>query len=554
MRDQHQLRSGPQTEEGILIEPAHAIAEDTRETGSTPSSAADVGRSGALPSFIALTAPLLAVYAVCVVVPYAFADDYTFLGGLLQGGDTIVFAKTVRDGRPVEGLLTLLTFGHMHGIADLRYQRLGGILGLVLLAWLLSRALARAGLDRRLALLVPLLICLLPPAQVYAAWATAAYYPYAAALAGLAVVALERAAAHLSNRSRWWRAGVLWASAAGLWLAALAIYQPAAMVFWLFAAVVLFIPDRPLPAILKRLAVYLSTMGLLFVLDLALAKVVPPLLVAPGSIGAGRTQPVQDTPQKFQWFLSGPLVDALNLAKLVPSRPLAVAVATLMCAGLLLYVRGGIRVRLAKLVLALALLPLSYTPNLVVAEDWGTYRTQIALSALVALYLALGLLGGARVARTAWRARRVWGTGSVETAVSWLLAGALVVCALLAVRNVTLDFALPNHTEYTLLTRQLRDANLADARSVTVVECWRLDSTAAEIRYDEFGTPTCMITWAAPTMTYLALRDVAPASASLPVVAVSPDQITTVPPGSAVVNMHLLARYRSHPPAYIPFE
>lgn len=552
MRDQHQLRSGPQTE-GILIEPAHASAEDTRETGSTPSSAADAGRSGALPSLITLTAPLLAVYAVCVVVPYAFADDYSFLGGILRGGTTVAFTDTARGGRPLQGLLTLLTFGHMHGVADLRYQRLGGILGLVLLAWLLSLALARAGLDRRLALLVPLLICLLPPAQVYAAWATAAYFPYAAALAGLAVVVLERAAAHLSNRSRWWRAGVLWASAAGLWLAALAIYQPAAMAFWLFAAVVLFAPDRPLPAILKRLAIYLPTMGLLFVLDLTLARLVPALVLG-HPLDYARSQPVHDVAGKVQWFLSGPLVDALNLAKLMPSRPLAVAVATLMCVGLLLYVRGGIWVRLAKLVLALALLPLSYTPNLVVAEDWGTYRTQIALCALVALYLAIGLLGGARVARTAWSARRVWGTWSAETAVSWLLAGALVVCALLAVRNVTLDFVLPNHTEYTLLTRQLRDANLADARSVTVVECWRLDSTAAEIRYDEFGTPTCMITWAAPAMTYLALRDIAPASASLPIVAVSADQIAAVQPGSAVVNMRLLARYRSHPPAYIPFE
>jgi hypothetical protein len=126
----------------------------------------------ALPLYGAL---FLLVYGVCVLVPYGFADDYRILAQSLQGGGQPHMIKgMIAGGRPVQALLTQATFALLGSVDDLRALRLAGVLGIALLAWLLYRAFLRAGQERWQAALLPVLICAMPPFQVYAVWATAA--------------------------------------------------------------------------------------------------------------------------------------------------------------------------------------------------------------------------------------------------------------------------------------------------------------------------------------------------------------------------------------------
>ena len=53
--------------------------------------------------------------------------------------------------------------------------------------------------------------------------------------------------------------------------------------------------------------------------------------------------------------------------------------------------------RAIRLALAAILLPLTYLPNLLVAENWSTYRTQVALTSLLWFYTAMALIGWLKV-------------------------------------------------------------------------------------------------------------------------------------------------------------
>src|SRR5262249_19107853 len=112
-----------------------------------------------------------------------------------------------------------------------------------------------------------------------------------------------------------------------------------------------------------------------------------------------RSHLVQDAWGKALWFFSQPLMNALNLAKLSPKRWLAIAIALFIAGGLSQYFRGAVKERFWQGTIAASLLPLSYLPNLVVAENWSSYRTQAALTSLVVVYGFFALWGYGKILR-----------------------------------------------------------------------------------------------------------------------------------------------------------
>ena len=124
-------------------------------------------------------------------------------------------------------------------IEHLRYLRLVTVLGIALLAWCLFQALAGAGWNRFQSACVAMIACTSLPFQVTASLIFNVNFPLAAIAAGLAFLLCERAFETHRRRSKWLPA----AGASLTLLAALAIYQPAAMFFWVFAAVALVRPD-----------------------------------------------------------------------------------------------------------------------------------------------------------------------------------------------------------------------------------------------------------------------------------------------------------------------
>src|SRR5262249_49298756 len=153
-----------------------------------------------------------------------------------------------------------------------------------------------------------------------------------------------------------------------------------------------------------------------------------------GYLGNGRSTLVHNFVGKIRWFWNQPLLNALNLFKLAPQWWLAAAVATVAAAGiLLLHIRRRSEA-LGFLGLAAVFVPLAYLPNLVIAEEWASYRSLGALSALLAVYLWLGLRGIGRTAvRLLARSRPALVTLRVAGLVIWV--GIVVTAVAVGARN-----------------------------------------------------------------------------------------------------------------------
>jgi hypothetical protein len=340
-------------------------------------------------SRFALVAPLAALvaYFPAIVVPYGFMDDYYLLAW--QRGLEGEFWKTATQfGRPLHALFLSGAFGLASDIGALRLVRLLGLLGVMLLAVLLYCVLRQAGFGRWLSTGVCVSIVSLASFQLYVSWAAIFEAPYVAVLAALASLRL-RSAFGLEGRRALIRRG----EAATLLLCALLSYQPAAMFFWVFTAIDVLRPDQELARALRKFGESLAVAAVALLFGYAAVRIGVHFY---GGAFAGRTNLVHDLIGKARWFWNQPIVNSLGMFDLIPTASAAWAIAIIAAIGILLLHSESGPGALGFLGLAVAFVPLSYTPNLVISENFASYRSTAALAALLTLYLWLGLWGIAR--------------------------------------------------------------------------------------------------------------------------------------------------------------
>ncbi len=481
----------------------------------------------------AYIAVLLLIYSVCYTIPYGFSDDYY----LLYGADTrnfgAQFANSVENGRPIQAYLYKLTFSALHGVTSLAYLRMIGIVGIALCAWALFLTLRHAGMNYWPALFLPVIIVSLPTYQVFAAWAVCAYFPYSALLAGGALLLVERAYLVRFSKSCW----LLIALATLMLLASLLVYQPSATMYWFFAAVLLLVRRLSLCETWMRFAFYFGAALPGFVLAYNSLRIIPLLLLG-RNVVTGRGTLAPDILLKVVWFIAQPLVNALNLTNIDVSYFTAAVVGIFTLIGIGFYFGGVVSNRLLKQLLALLLMPLCYLPNLVVADDWASYRTLLALGPLIALYFVLAVIGFISlmdyVSLAQWKA----------TAIAFTLGFFAVYSSMSAASNVTLEFALPQYAELQLVRSQLKPVMQRHPQSIYFISPTKADSIAPVVRYDEFGLPSSYQVWAPQGMVYLTLQQSDPADKTVTVMIITASDSKNLPAGSFVVDMRSL-RYET---------
>lgn len=478
--------------------------------------------------FVFLFAVFLLCYASALITPYGFSDDYAFLTQR-DRGETGLDTSVIAKGRPTYAVLLRFAFSHLSTVGDLRYLRLFGIIGIALLAWSFYRILVLNGWDASQAVFLSVVVFTLPSFQVYAAFTVTAFYPFAALVSGGALYLAEHA---FVERRALYKAGLA-VGAVLLAVMALTIHQSAGVFFWVLAAVVLFRPGATLSWVLRRFLWYsvLVFTGLLIgfaVYKLGMA------IYGTADLGPLRSSLTPDIRGKVLWFLQEPLVNALNVVNLFPKRGLAWSVALFIGGGLGLYFRGGVGERLGKLVIALSLIPLSYLPNLVVAENWASYRTQLVLAPLIVVYAFFALWG------YAWFLRRP----VIEQFLTAGMGFAALSSSFLAAYNVTAYFATPQLLELAWIRTHLAQANLAQVRSIYVIGSRPQNTLAPAVRYDEFGMPSSAYPWCPWSMIYLSLQDMNAGRVSLPIETVPADGSIAPPPGALVLDMRKLLNSR----------
>ena len=529
-------------------------------------------------------AVFLACFAPVLVADYGIWDDYgrTRLVERPHGS----LKAVVREGRPLRALLLRTSLQVVTEVERLRYLRLASVLGIALLAWCVFRALAYAGWRRFPSACVAVIAGAALPFQVHAAWAICAPHLLAALAAGLAFLLCERglAAASRPRSRRLAAAGAILAL-----FAALAVYQPMAMFFWVFAAAVLLQPDTAPRDMLRRLgwycAIALAAMLAWFVMHRLC------LILVPGD--SVRTGLVRDLPTKAAWFLSIYLPNAVNFVLPSPSHLLlpeaggeisvdlyrrlsaalhrlglsllpphgqvapsfshalalspaagglsflhkfldtliAWGVLAFIGGGLWRYFRGGRGERLRKCAIAGSLLLLSSLPSLAAEEHTSGYRAMPALASLVVVFAYLAFRGYAGRAAASVRAHAVWGV-------------AAAACAVSAAWHVQTYFVAPQVRELALMRSALEGEDLSRIRGIRVIRPPRWQrSPPAPLLWREFGATSSASGPAPRNMAVLLLRKAAPEHAGLPIEVVDFDDPTALPPppGILVVDMRRIA-------------
>jgi hypothetical protein len=477
----------------------------------------------------ALIGILLITFAPVLTHSYGMLDDYALLQIFRSGGDVddrpTIWQAFTASGRPTLIPFVQLFYGHIHNIAELRYLRAFSIICIALLAAFLWRTLTRFGWPRWSAASMALIVCTMPPFQVYAAWAIESFFPLAALLAGAASYLADRAANGHSLRGNASRL----VSAIALQMIALTIFQPAGMFSCVFMVIALFSKDLPLPQFIRRLVVY----GAVLLAGLALAFAIYRIGQAlyPTAIAVSRSNLAPHVWPKAVWFVQTALRDALNLANFPASDRVATVVGALLLLGLFAVIRGPVGERLMKVGIALAIVPLSYLPNLLVAENWPAYRSQVALTSVVAIYALFALH---RVLLHSVSATRY-------TVFAGLLA---VVSCMSASFNVVTYFVLPQSLELAVMRNQLRQVDLGTVRTLYIRSAdWR-DHVTPVARYDEFGLPSTATSWSPRPIAALLLSEMDHDYRQFRIEVQPADSSLTARPDAAVIDMRKLSGFR----------
>ena len=497
--------------------------------------------------FLSFLALFTATYFPVAQVEYGVHDGYLhFVSGALEPPEYAIDRETDRgltpgqawrrsasEGRPLNALGQYLAYGMVSELGHHRYIRSIGILGIALLAWSLFRLLAGAGHGRFKAFCAAAVVCSTLPFQVWVHWSTTALFPLAAALAGFAFLLADRAFAAPALR-KWLSAG----GAGVALLAALAVFQPAALFYFVFAAAVLPAPGQALGDLFRKLGWHCAIAAAALAASYGLA--ILGLMLYPMHVDRMALVSLSNVPGQLKWFLLQAFHYAPNFALPSPSslflpdsgstvspetadRIIGWAFFLLVSWGLVRYLRTPDGNARWKYGVALFLLAVTFLPVLAPEVHSIRYRTLAAPSAILVLYAFFGVEGFARTLRRRSLPGLVMGVAA--------LAGVLS-----AAYQVRVFLVEPQVREMEFLRGELARSDLSQVRRLYILQPTP-EATFAPIRQLEVGRPSSHVQASLQAMVFLVLRETAPEYAHLPVIPVRPHDPLTPLPDSLVLDL-----------------
>lgn len=464
----------------------------------------------------------LLVAAVMAYLPtlhsiYLHGDDVFFSRwGDFSTAEVMNFNLIV--GRPLAGL-TYRILALAGSVSEVNAYRMLSVTNLAITGFLIFLWLRRSNISRTPALAASAIIITLPPFQSFAAVACYAAFGVATTLAAAALL-LDAHADNLQTLRERTAHRVL---AISLLVCSLSLYQPSVLVYVALLVVPLLSSAqtrftwREQKALLTRVAT-ISVATVVYYLGwrawLAAAGI-PPI----GGRYDARVL-VSDYGARLEWFLRTPLVEALNLWNLQPSRPLAIA-----CTAALVVAIGSVLIAREaqaspskwrdagwRLVACILLFPACFAISLASADPAPAYRTYAALETLIVLILVIGLDQGLRRVREFERWKNWYHCG----------LGAMLIGAIAAANITTSDyFVMPDSVEFGHLKSRIRQAvaNVGIPQRIHVIPAIR--SATVAIERNEFGEPVVRhlpnlrpIVWAA--LSELGIHERIPVSFTIP--------------------------------------
>jgi hypothetical protein len=438
---------------------------------------------------------------------FGLRDDYSNLREAHEEpGKIIKFCAS--HARPIYGWLLQSTYGQTSTVQNLQWMRLAASLLLGALCWVSFRGLHALGWSFTTSLCFAVLLALIPSAQVMAGWAVGWPYVATALLAFGGFFTVEGALA-VGMSAGLGRAVAQWIVALGLMVVSALIYQPSALFYAVpLAGALIAQRHRTLVQTARWAGIHLG-----FVAGaLGLAYCVMTVLYSTGVfVKSGRVAFEHHWIEKIEWFLREPLPNALSLFVLNDNNRrdhalyfgCAALVGALLLAGAYLEWRRYGRSRGIVWLTALIGLPVfACAMSLVASERYATYRTILAMTAVLLCFLVASM----RALTESWGpyGRRM------------LAIIVMSIAFFSAQHHVYALIAVPQSNEWELIMAGAKRVHLDGARPrIFAIASSPADISTATIYHDEFGSLSTNSEWVPREMFKRAMHDLHPEIANL---------------------------------------
>jgi hypothetical protein len=439
---------------------------------------------------------------------YGLRDDYSNLRESHEEiGKIVQFCAS--HARPIYGWLLQSTYGQTTSVHNLEWMRLFASLLLGAISLVVYRGLRALGWPSSSSLCVAVLVSLVPASQVIAGWAVG--WPYAAT-ALLALPAFFTVEGALSVRPAVGTARFVgqWMLGAALMVVCALTYQPSALFYVVpMAGALIARREAGLTATLRwtlaHAAVIFTSLGIAYCAMTALYS-------AGVFVKSGRVAFEHHWGDKIAWFLSEALPNALSLFVLNDNNHrdhalylgCAAVVGLILAAGAYLEWKRHGRERGIVWTGGLIGLPvLAFTVSLVASEHYATYRTVLAMTAVLVCFLVASL--------RALTAR--WNPSNVRL----FAALALTVAFVIARHHVSALIAVPQGNEWELILEGAKHVHLTPTGKprIFAIASSPADISTATIYHDEFGSLSSNSEWVPKEMFKRAMHDLHPEIANI---------------------------------------
>jgi hypothetical protein len=461
-----------------------------------------VGRKTWLLTAILFLMPLV-TYWPATFHDYGLRDDYSNLREAHEEPSTVL-KFCASHARPIYGWMLQTTYGQTSSVQNLEWLRFASSLLLGAISLVMFRGLKSLGWSFNTSLCFAILVALLPSAQVVAGWAIGWPYAATALLAIAAFFTVDGAlSAGLSAGAA--RAVGQWLLAIGLMVVSALIYQPSALFYVVpLAGALIAQRQRNVVQTARWAALHIG----FIVASLGLAYCTMSVLYAAGVfVKSGRIAFEQHWGEKLVWFLREPLLNGLSFLVLNDNNQrnhagyvaCAALSAALLMAGCIVEWRRHGRARGAIWTAGLIGLPiLAAGVSLVASERYATYRTILAMSAVLLCFLVASVQ----------RLTESWGPAGRRL----LAAVVIVVASCTAQHHVYALIAVPQGNEWQLIMAGAKRVHLDGATRprIYAIASSPADISTATIYHDEFGSLSSNSEWVPKEMFKRAMHDLHP--------------------------------------------
>jgi hypothetical protein len=434
---------------------------------------------------------------------YGLRDDYSNLReSHEEPGKVVQFCAS--HARPIYGWLLQSTYGQTTSVQNLRWMRLFASLILGAISLVMFRGLRALGWSFNSSLCVATLVALLPASQVIAGWAVG--WPYAAtALLAIGGFFTAEGALAMSLSAGTGRRMIQWVVALGLMVVSALIYQPSALFYVVPLAAALIVRRHRGP---KQTAQWLGAHAAFVIAALGLAYCTMTVLYSMGVfVKSGRVAFEHHWGEKIVWFATEALPNALSMFVLNDNNHrdhalylgCAALVGLILLAGAFLEWRRYGRARGMVWLAGLFGLPVfAFGISLVASERYATYRTVLAMSAVLLCFLVASV----RALTERWGAenRRLLGAIVLTTAF------------FTAQHHVYALIAVPQGNEWQIIVDGAKHVRLTPTTRprIFAIASTPADISTATIYHDEFGSLSSNSEWVPREMFKRAMHDLHP--------------------------------------------